>query len=306
MAGLVLTVDPARGILLKLAATLAFALMNAVVKSLGHLPLGEIVFFRAFFALVPVFIVAGLAGRLSLAFRTQRPHLHVVRSLVGTAAMFCYFVSITSLPLADSTAFGFVAPIFAVVLAALMLKEKVGPWRWGAVVAGFLGVLLMIEPHGGIASLFAGGLSTGAAFGIAGAFLAAFVVVFIRQMSATERSEAIVFYFMVTCSALSAVTLLFEAVVPSAWDLALLVASGLLGGIGQLCMTFSYRHAEPSLLAPFDYVMIVWASALGAVVFGEWPEPVVLAGCGVVIAAGLFIAWRERIRGQQTPKVQSL
>ena len=113
--------------------------------------------------------------------------------------MFLNFAAVTRLPLADVTAFSFVMPIFATVLAALLLGEKVGPHRAAAVVLGFGGVLLMVEPHGAFGATLASGSSVGAACALGGAFLSAFVVVFIRQMSATEKSEAIVFYFMVVC-----------------------------------------------------------------------------------------------------------
>ncbi|NWH08033.1 MAG: DMT family transporter [Alphaproteobacteria bacterium] len=297
---------PYRGIALKISATLAFALMNAIIKLLSEYPIGEIVFARSFFALIPVLIVASHGGDLARKLATRRPHVHIVRSLVGTSAMFCYFMSILNLPLADSTAYSFVMPIFSVILAAVMLGEAVGPYRWAAVAAGFGGVLLMIEPHGGIASLATGGLSIGAGFGLFGALLAAFVVVFIRQMSATENSEAIVFYFMVTSAVLSGITMAVDFRLPDGLGLLLLILCGVFGGIGQLCMTFSYRYAEPSLLAPFDYVAIVWASTLGFLIFSEVPTIEVVGGCAIVIAAGALITWRERVRGQQKAKVQPL
>jgi drug/metabolite transporter (DMT)-like permease len=152
----------------------------------------------------------------------------------------------------------------------------------------------MIEPHGGVLHLLRAGFTSGAALALTGSLLSAFVVVFIRQMSTTERSEAIVFYFMLTCAVVSAVTLIWHRVPLTSTAAAWLVLSGILGGIGQICMTFSYRYAEPSLLAPFDYVALVWAVALGYFVLGEVPKPLVLAGAGVVIAAGLYIIWRER------------
>lgn len=294
------------GIAMKIAATFGFGLMNVIIKSLGHIPIGEIVFFRSFFALVPVFIVAAMTGGLYRAVQTRRPQLHVVRAIAGTAAMFCYFASITTLPLADSTALSFVMPVFSVVLAALLLREDVGPYRWGAVIVGFLGVLVMIEPHGGIAGLAFGGLRLGVVLGLIGAFLAAFVVVFIRQMSQTETSEAIVFYFMVTASLASGMTMFFDAVWPTPWETALLVLAGLLGGFAQMAMTYSYRFAEPSLLAPFDYVAIVWAVSFGVIVFSEIPSLEVLIGAAIMVAAGIVIAWRERRRGFQKAKPQSL
>jgi drug/metabolite transporter (DMT)-like permease len=297
---------PLTGIALKLAATVAFSLMSAVVRYVGHFPVGEIVFFRCFFSLVPLLIVAMWTGGVLAAISTRRPGLHLARSMIGTCSMFFYFTGVTLLPLTDSTALSFVMPIFSVILAALILKEAVGLWRWGAVLIGFAGVLLMLEPHGGVASLIGGGLSLGAAAGLTGSFFSAFVVIFIRQMSTTERSEAIVFYFMMTCSIIGAVTMLWDAEWPTAWELALLILSGVLGGIGQICMTYSYRFAEPSLLAPFDYIAIVWATALGFLIFQELPVFEVVLGSAIIIASGAFITWREHRRGQDKPRPQSL
>ena len=138
------------------------------------------------------------------------------------------------------------------------------------------------------------GSSLGAAFALSGAFLSAFVVVFIRQMSTTETSEAIIFYFMTVCAAAGAVTMLWSRTPLDAEQTVLLILCGVLGGIGQLFMTYSYRYAEPSLLAPFDYAAMLWAVALGYVVFAEVPERIVLAGAGVVIVSGLYLVWRER------------
>jgi drug/metabolite transporter (DMT)-like permease len=214
--------------------------------------------------------------------------------MAGLAGMFLNFAALARLPLADITGFSFVAPIFAVLLAVFMLKEGVGPRRWAAVAAGFAGVLLMLEPHGGVLHLVRAGFSSGAALALMGALLSAFVVIFIRQMSTTEKSEAIVFYFMLTCAVVSGLTLFWHWTTPSWSAAAWLVLAGLLGGIGQLCMTFSYRYAEPSLLAPFDYVAMVWAVALGYFVLGEVPQPLVMAGAGIVVVSGLFIIFRER------------
>jgi drug/metabolite transporter (DMT)-like permease len=297
---------PLTGIALKVAATVAFSLMTATVRYLGHFPTGELVFFRCFFSLVPLLVVALWTGGIVAAISTRRPGLHLARSMIGTFSMFFYFTAVTLLPLTDSTALSFVMPIFSVILAAVILKESVGLWRWGAVLIGFAGVLLMLEPHGGVVSLVAGGLSLGAAAGLTGSFFSAFVVIFIRQMSTTERSEAIVFYFMMTCSILGAITMVWDAQWPNGFEFVLLVLSGILGGIGQICMTYSYRYAEPSLLAPFDYIAIVWATILGFLIFHELPVIEVIIGSAIIIGSGIFITWREHRRRQEIERPQSL
>lgn len=282
------------GIALKLGATLAFSLMYAAIKLAGPMPVGEVIFFRSAFALVPLFALSAFTCGPRQVVQTDRRLFHIMRSIAGACSMFLNFAALQKLPLADITGFGFVAPIFAVILAAAILRERPGPHRWVAVLAGFGGVLLMIEPHGGVQHLARAGFSSGAGLALMGAALSALVVIFIRQMSATERSEAIVFWFMLTCAVTSGATMLWDRAMPSPAAAAWLVLSGLLGGVGQICMTFSYRYAAPSLLAPFDYVAMVWAVALGYFALGETPHPLVMAGAGVVVAAGLFIIWRER------------
>ena len=285
---------PALGIGLKLGATLAFSLMYAAIKLAGDVPLGEAIFFRSFFALIPLFVMVSFTTGIANVARTRHPGMHLMRSLAGVSSMFLNFAALETLPLADITAFSFVMPIFAVVLAALMLKERVGPYRSVAVGLGFCGVMLMIEPYGGLGAIISAGPSKGAGLAIGGSLLSAFVVVFIRQMSTTEKSETIVFYFMSTAAAAGALAMIGGYVVPDAHMAFWLVLSGIFGGLGQIFMTYSYRFAEPSLLASFDYVAMVWATALGYLLFAEIPQTMVMIGAGVVIAAGLFIVWRER------------
>lgn len=286
--------SPTFGIALKLLATLTFSLMYVAIRLAGPVPVGEVVFFRAFFALVPLFGLAWFTVGLRAVFQTKRVHVHMMRSVMGVTSMFLNFAALKMLPLADLTGFSFVQPIFAVVLAALLLREQVGPWRGTAVVIGFGGVLLMINPHGAPGAVLVHGLSTGAGLALLGALLSAFVVIFIRQMSATERSETIVFYFMLITALAGAVTMIWWRTLLTAGMAAWLVLAGLLGGVGQISMTYSYRYAEPSLLAPFDYVAMVWAALFGFAVFGEVPERLVLGGAAIVVTSGLFIVWRER------------
>ena len=299
---------PALGIALKIAATLAFSLMYVAIRLAGRVPVGEVVFFRAFFALLPVFAVSAFTVGPRTVLVTRRPLSHVLRATTGIASMFLNFAAVKLLPLAELTGISFVMPIFAVVLAALMLNEHVGPYRSFAVVVGFGGVVLMVEPSGGLLNLTGAGHSAGIGLALLGACLSAFVVIFIRQMSGTEHSETIVFYFMLNTAIVGALTMIWWRAPLTPLMTFWLVTCGILGGIGQLAMTFSYRYAEPSLLAPFDYVAMVWAMILGYAVFREVPERMVIAGAVVVVFAGLFIAWRERrhLRGEESEQAAIL
>jgi drug/metabolite transporter (DMT)-like permease len=299
--------DTSRGIALKCGATLAFSLQYVALKLAGNVPVGEVVFFRAFFALIPLFVFAQFTIGMRETVKTDRPWLHLIRAAIGSSSMFLGFAALKLLPLADITAFGFVQPVFAVVLAAIVLKETVGPYRGAAVVVAFAGVILMIQPHGGVGGIVAHGLSTGAGLALAAALCSAFVVIFIRQMSATEKSETIVFYFMAFCAALGALTMIWWRVPLGLYATIALILGGISGGFGQLMMTFSYRYAEPSLLAPFDYTAMIWAVLFGYLVFAEVPATMVLAGAAVVTAAGVFIALREhRIGRELASRVEAL
>jgi drug/metabolite transporter (DMT)-like permease len=288
-----------RGIALKTGATLAFSLQYVALKLAGNVPVGEVVFFRAFFALLPLLVFSFHTVGLREMVRTDRPWLHLMRSAIGSSSMFLGFAALKLLPLADITAFGFVQPIFAVILAALMLREKVGPYRGAAVAIGFAGVVLMVQPHGGLIAILRAGFSAGAGLALTGALCSAFVVIFIRQMSATEKGETIVFYFMSFCAVLGALTMIWWRVPLSPGAAVALILGGIFGGFGQIMMTFSYRYAEPSLLAPFDYVSMIWAVLFGFLVFSEIPATLVLVGAGVVTAAGVYIAVREHRLGRE-------
>jgi drug/metabolite transporter (DMT)-like permease len=290
------TARPFAGIALKIAATFSFSLMAAIARWLGDAyPLGQIVFFRASFALLPI---AGLMffSKTSLAeLATERPLAHVLRSIAGVGAMFSYFAALAYLPLADVTAIGFASPLFVVALAAVVLGEHVHVYRWSAVAVGFVGVLIMVSPH--LQQSEAGTPIVGLVCAFAAAIFTAFAMVAIRRMSATESAIAIALYFQLTCMSVSLATLPFAWVTPNARDLTLLVLIGIMGGFGQLFMTNSFRFAQASMLANFDYAAMVWAILFGWLFFSELPASAVYLGAAIVIASGAFIAWRERQLG---------
>ena len=272
-------------------------LMAAIGRHLGdHIPVGQLVFFRSAFAFVPIGIVMFATGQGLSALATKNPLSHARRAFTGVCAMFTYFGALTYLPLADVTAISFASPLIVVVLAALILGEAVRLYRWSAVAVGFVGVLIMVSPHLG-AGYGAQGSGFGVGLAVANAILVAFTMIFIRLMSGTESALAITFYFQLTCTIVSALTLPFAWATPSGFELLLLMALGILGGIGQLFMTNGYRFAQASTLANFDYVAMIWAIGFGWLFFKELPAAAVYAGAVIVIGSGLFIVWRERALG---------
>jgi drug/metabolite transporter (DMT)-like permease len=288
---------PLLGIGLKVAATLVFMFMAVIARGLGDaFPVGQVVFFRSLFAFVPIGIVMLYSSMRIADLRTTKPWAHARRATSGVLAMFTYFASLMYLPIADVTAISFASPLIVVVLAAFILGETVRAYRWSAVGVGFVGVLIMVSPHLG-EGYSQSGASTGVMLAFANAFLVAFTMIFIRLMSASEPALVIAFYFQLACTLISACTLPFAWATPSGAELLLLVTLGILGGVGQLLMTNSYRYAEASTLANFDYAAMIWAILLGWLFFSELPAPAVYIGAVIVIASGLFIVWRERQLG---------
>jgi drug/metabolite transporter (DMT)-like permease len=293
-------VNPALGISLKLASAFTFTLMSAGVKIVSaRIPVGELVFCRSFFALIPLIIWLRWNGEFPQALRTRNLHGHMRRGIVGVTGMFCGFSALSLLPLPDATALGYAAPLLTVVLAALMLKETVRIYRWSAVAVGFIGVLIMLWPQlSGLAGLGRGdGVALGAMFALGGAVCSAFSTIEVRRLTETERTGTIVFYMCVIFSAFGLLSLPFGWRTPTAQDAALLVLVGVLGGVAQILLTQSYYYADASLVAPFDYTTMIFAGAVGWFVFGEFPQTSVIFGATIVVAAGIFVIWREHQLG---------
>jgi drug/metabolite transporter (DMT)-like permease len=300
------------GIGLKIVSTLAFTFMAACVKLIGaahpgdplYYTVGQTVFCRSAFALLPVFVWLGWRGDLKATFRNSSMRNHARRGFFGSVGMFSGFTALILLPLADATAISYAAPLFTVVLAALILKEQVRVYRWSAVVFGFVGVLIMLTPYFSAVAPTGEMRTIGAMFGMLGAICSGFATIETRRLTERESTGAIVSYFMLLTSLIGLLTCIVGWFDPSlAWrlpdarDAFLLVLMGVMGGIGQITLTQSFRHADASLIAPFDYVSMVWAVAVGWFLFGELPRDVVIIGAAIVVAAGIFVIWRERQLG---------
>lgn len=290
---------PLRGIAFKLASVLVFIVMAALIKATAdHVPAGQAVFFRSFFAM-PV-ILAWLAWRreLGTGLKTGNPVGHLWRGVVGTLAMGLGFAGLGYLPLPEVTAIGYAAPLLTVIFAAMFLGEEVRAFRISAVALGMTGVLIVLAPRLSLDPGEAGlAEALGAMLVLGGAVFAALAQVFVRRLVQTEATPAIVFYFSLTATLLSLVTLPFGWVWPDPWEAALLVLAGLLGGVGQILLTSSYREADASLVAPFDYASMLFALGIGYFVFAEVPTLPMLGGAALIVTAGILIIWRERKLG---------
>jgi drug/metabolite transporter (DMT)-like permease len=294
--------NPGRGIALKIASTFVFTLMLVCVKAVaGRIPPGEIVFSRSFFALIPIVAMLMWQGELAGSLRTGRPWLHVSRGAVGLLSMALNFVALAYLPLPEAMMIGYAAPLMIVALAAIVLGETVRVYRWSAVAIGFVGIVIILWPR--FTLLGSGALNDSALVGsllaLCSAFCSAFAAVFIRSMTRTEKTGTIVLYFALSSSIFALASIPFGWALPSPGDAALLIATGLLGGVGQILMTSAYRSADAATIASFEYVSMLWGVGFGYLLFREVPTASVLVGGVIVIAAGIFIIFRERRIGLQ-------
>jgi len=292
--------NPMLGILLKLGAVVAFVVMQALIKGTeGRVPPGEVVFFRSFFAFPVILAWLAWQRQLRVGWKTDNPMSHLWRGVIGTSAMGLGFAGLALLPLPEVTALSYAAPILTVIFAAMFLGERVHAFRLFAVGLGMAGVMVVLAPQ--LTATAEGDLGARQALGamlvLMSATFAALAQIFIRKMVATERAATVVFYFTLSSMLLSFLTLPFGWVVPSAHDAALLVAAGLMGGIGQGLLTSAYRFAHASVVAPFDYASMLFAIAIGYLIFAEVPARATLAGAALIVAAGILIIWRERQLG---------
>jgi drug/metabolite transporter (DMT)-like permease len=277
------------GILYMVGASLLFALVNAMVKwEVALYPVGEVAFVRSLFSLVPCYLM--ILPRTGMAvWRTGRRWDHVKRAVSQFSSMMCIFIAFSLMPLADAIAISFSSPLFTTLLSILILKERVGVHRWTALFVGFLGVLLVTHPG-------AGSFQWGAAFALANAILISTVAIAIRRMSATESTETLTIYQLTLITFFTAMLLPFGFAMPRWGDGLIMVLAGFGNGVAQYWWTKSFHLAPPSAVVPFNYLSLVWATALGFLVWGDLPTPALLTGSAVVVGSGLYLLWRETVR----------
>jgi len=280
---------PLLGIALKLVSVLLLSGMTVCVKSVGSdIPVGEMIFVRGIISMAVLALVAYWIGGLHL-LRARNWRSHALRSLSGTGTMFCLFLALTMIPLADVTAITFTSPMFVTLLAMVFLGERIHLFRWTALVLGFIGVLIMVAPHLSLAH----GSTLGVLAALGAALFSAVAMTTLRSMATGEHAITITFYFSLTITVCAALTAFQGWPVPTAEQAALIVLAALLGLFGQLLMTFSYRYAEASTIAPLDYTSLIMAVLFGYVFFDEIPTMSVWIGAPLIVAAGLIILWRE-------------
>tara|TARA_Y200000002_G_scaffold269714_1_gene224403 strand:- start:2285 stop:3136 length:852 start_codon:yes stop_codon:yes gene_type:complete len=263
----------------------AFSLMDIIVKWSVDYPIGQVLFFRGFFGIIFYFFIIP-RERLHNFYQTKRAGLHLLRCLSGLIALVSIFIALRELPLATVVSISFASPIFATILSIFFLSEKVGIFRWLAVVIGFIGILVITEP--GITEL-----NIYYIFPIIFCLGLSYVAITIRQLSSTEPVWLISFYFSLSITLLSLFTIPQGWVMPSFNHFILLSLVGIFGGVANLWLSQSYKYSEVSLVTPLKYLALVFAIFFGYLIWGEVPTIKTLMGAFLVIISTLIIFRRE-------------
>ncbi len=288
------------GIGLKVASVCVFVCMSSLLKASDGIPAGQLVFFRSFFAIFPVIVFIAWQGQLNVAFKTNEPFSHFWRGFVGVSAMSASFYGLTKLPLPEAIALSYATPLLTVLCSAVFLRETVRLYRWSAVFVGLIGVLIILWPRMTFftgQSEFGGEEAIGALATLCGAGLAAIAMLLVRRLVQTERTPTIVVYFSIASSVIALVSLPFGWVWPTPMQATFLVMAGIAGGVAQILLTESYRHADMSTIAPFEYTSMLLGLVIGYMLFGDIPSSEMMTGAVIVISAGIFIIYRERQLG---------
>ena len=273
------------GILYMFLSVCAFSIMDLIVKWSGEYPLGQVLFFRGFFGLLPTLLIIPKEN-FKKFYLTKRPGLHFLRCFAGIIALISIFIALRRLPLATVVSISFAAPIFTTIFSIFLLNEKVGFYRWLAVFVGFIGIVIITEP--GISSLnfnyiypiiFCLGLS--------------YVAITIRKLSTTEPVYLISFYCTATITLVSIFTIPYGWILPSFKDFILLSMVGILGGVANLLLSQSYKLSEVSLVTPLKYLALIFAIIFGYLIWDEVPTAKGLFGAGLVIISSIIIFRRE-------------
>ncbi|WP_191621252.1 DMT family transporter [Marinihelvus fidelis] len=282
------------GMAAAVGAFFCFTLMNVFAKLLAaNHSVVEIAFYRNFIAIIPFLIAIFVFGRREILVLKSKPMLVGVRAVVGTLSLCATFYAYSLMPMADTTVLMFTSSLFIPVLGVIFLKESVGPWRWAAVVVGFIGVLVMARPTGNVYAL-------GIAVALGAACLHATLQIILRYLGQFERPVSIAFYFFLIGVIVTAIPLPFVAVRPTADEIPLLLGVGLSGAGAQWLLSTAFSHAKAAIVTVFNYSSIVWATLFGWLIWSEWPLPHVIIGALIVIGSNLLMIWREARLGRVT------
>ncbi len=251
----------------------------------------EIAFYRNLVGSLPFLFIVYALGRRDILKLNTKPFLVGLRAVLGTVSLIITFLAYSLMPLADTTALLFTSSLFVPVLAVIVLKEHVGPYRWFAVLVGFAGVIVMTRPTGDVYVL-------GISVALTAAFLHAVLQIILRYLGRYESPETVSFYFFVIGTVVTGAAMPFVAHTPSISEIPLLLGVGLSGAAAQWMLSTAYKNAPAAVVTVFNYTSIIWATLFGWMIWNEWPVTAVIAGAIIVVASNMLIIWREsRQRG---------
>jgi len=273
------------GFLYMFMSVCAFSIMDLIVKWSDLYPLGQVLFFRGFFGLVFYFFIIP-RERLKNFYYTKRTGLHFLRCLFGLIALISIFIALRNLPLATVVSISFAAPIFTTIFSIFFLSEKVGMYRWLAVIVGFIGIIVITEPGFSPLNIYF-------VYPIIFCLGLSYVAIAIRQLSTTEPIWLIALNFSAAITVVSFFTIPFGWIMPDIKDLILLSFIGIFGGVANLWLSQSYKFSEVSLVTPLKYLALVFAIIFGYFIWNEIPSIKTLAGAFLVIISSIIIFRRE-------------
>ena len=276
-----------RGMIAAVGAFFMFTVMNVFAKllSVNHSVI-EIAFYRNLIACLPFLFLVFVLGKREILVIQSRPAAVGFRAVIGAISLTTTFAAFSLMPMAETTVLLFTASLFIPVLGVIFLREHVGPYRWAAVVIGFVGVVIMAGPAGNVNAL-------GVAVALFAALMHASLQIILRYLGRYERPETVTFYFLVVGALVTALPLPFVAATPTMAEVPLLIGVGLSGAAAQWLLSTAFRNAPAAIVTVFNYSSIVWATFFGWMIWNEWPLPIVLAGAGIVIASNALVIWRE-------------
>jgi drug/metabolite transporter (DMT)-like permease len=282
----------ALGMAAAIGAFLAFTIMNVFAKllSANHSVI-EIAFYRNLIASMPFLILIFGIGRRDILVIRSKPAVVAFRAILGSFTLMMTFSAYALMPMADTTVFLFTSSLFIPVLGVIFLSERVGPYRWTAVIVGFIGVVVMMRPSGDTYLL-------GATVALVAALMQATMSIVLRYLGGHESAETISFYFFVIGTFITALALPFVAVRPSLGEVPLLFGVGLSGAAAQWLYSTAFRNAPAAIVSVFNYSSILWATLFGWLIWSDIPLPTVFVGAAIVIASNVLVIWREHRLGK--------
>ena len=289
----------ALGMVAAIGAFIAFTVMNVFAKLLSdEHSVVEIAFYRNLVACLPFLAAVFVFGRREILVVQSQPTLIAIRAVLGTVTLTLTFAAYSLMPMADTAALLFAASLFIPILGVIVLRERVGPYRWSAVVVGFIGVFIMLGPGAGISE-------KGFAVAVSAALLQAIMSIMLRHLGGHERPETVALYFFLIGTFLTGLALPFVAHTPTLEEVPYFFGIGISGAAAQWLYSIALKHTPAAIVAIFNYSSIVWATLFGWLIWSEWPATAVFAGAAVVIGSNMLIIWREsRVLRSRNPHIR--